>query len=277
MSTPATPVTTEQSAAAPAPAVGTAEYNAAMTARAAAAGIETPAAAPAAKPTKPEGIPDKFWDAEKGEVRVADLAKSYAELEKTRAPAAPAAPAPAADPAAAAAVAQAGFDIATLETEYAEKGSITPETRAALAAKGITASMVDSYIAGRQALADKYDRTAFEVAGDEAKFNAMAKWATNGLKPSELTAYNAAVVSGDVERMKLAVAGVRAKYEAANGVAPNLITGDTGTVTDVAGFANREEMKAAIRDPRYKKDAAYRKSVEQRMVASAWNQVQVLR
>jgi hypothetical protein len=31
---------------------------------------------------KPEGLPDKFWDAEKGEVRVDALVKSYTELEK---------------------------------------------------------------------------------------------------------------------------------------------------------------------------------------------------
>lgn len=37
-----------------------------------------------AKPQKPEGIPDKFWNAEKGEVDVAGLAKSYTELEKGR-------------------------------------------------------------------------------------------------------------------------------------------------------------------------------------------------
>lgn len=31
---------------------------------------------------KPEGLPDKFWDAEKGEVRYDALIKSYTELEK---------------------------------------------------------------------------------------------------------------------------------------------------------------------------------------------------
>jgi len=37
----------------------------------------------AAKPTiKPEGIPDKFWDAERGEVRIDALLKSYAALER---------------------------------------------------------------------------------------------------------------------------------------------------------------------------------------------------
>jgi hypothetical protein len=35
-------------------------------------------------PERPEFIPDKFWDAEKGEVRLEGLAKSYGELEKNR-------------------------------------------------------------------------------------------------------------------------------------------------------------------------------------------------
>lgn len=46
---------------------------------------ETPKAPEApAKKERPAHIPEKFWDAEKGEVRVEDLAKSYAELEKAR-------------------------------------------------------------------------------------------------------------------------------------------------------------------------------------------------
>ena len=42
---------------------------------------EQPAAAAAAN-TKPEGVPEKFWDAATGTVRVEDLIKSYCELEK---------------------------------------------------------------------------------------------------------------------------------------------------------------------------------------------------
>lgn len=35
-------------------------------------------------PERPDYIPEKFWDAEKGEVRIDGLAKSYTELEKNR-------------------------------------------------------------------------------------------------------------------------------------------------------------------------------------------------
>jgi len=49
--------------------------------------LRDPAADPAAddgKPQRPDNIPEKFWDAEKGEVRLDELAKSYAELEKAK-------------------------------------------------------------------------------------------------------------------------------------------------------------------------------------------------
>lgn len=51
------------------------------------AGADAPAAAPSAAPpagpvARPEHIPEKFWDADKGEPRVEALARSYAELEK---------------------------------------------------------------------------------------------------------------------------------------------------------------------------------------------------
>lgn len=42
------------------------------------------AAAAAGKPQRPEHIPEKFWNADKGEVNVEAMAKSYAELERTR-------------------------------------------------------------------------------------------------------------------------------------------------------------------------------------------------
>ena len=69
-----------------APKLGTPEYDAA---KAAEFDKRTEEAAQAAKdqtiqpdkPQKPEGVPDKFWDAEKGEVNYAAWSKSTAELE----------------------------------------------------------------------------------------------------------------------------------------------------------------------------------------------------
>ena len=53
----------------------------------AALAAEAPAASPAAAPSlattsRPDYLPEKFWDGAKGEARVEALAQSYAELEK---------------------------------------------------------------------------------------------------------------------------------------------------------------------------------------------------
>jgi len=45
-----------------------------------------PAEPAAAKPERPAHVPEKFWDAETGQVRVDELVKSYTELESGKAP-----------------------------------------------------------------------------------------------------------------------------------------------------------------------------------------------
>lgn len=279
----ADPVKEAPAAAAPAP--GTPEYETAMSAKATERMEPKPVAAPAPiateKPTKPEGLPDKFWNAEKGEADYTGLAKSYSELEKKLgAPAAPVVkpaegqPDPVAD-AAKAAAEKAGIDFSALQTEYAEKKALSPETYAALAAKGFAKGDVDTYIAGKQAQADAYDSAAFTAAGSEEAFKQMSSWASNSMKPAEIEAFNTAVTSGSVETMKLAVAGLRASYEAAKGKDPTLITGTNASGGDV-GYASMAEQKVAQRDPRYKADPAYRASVERKIGASTFHNVQVI-
>lgn len=49
-----------------------------------AAATPAPTAAPVPK-TRPEGVPDSFWDKDKGELKTADWAKSYEELRQAKA------------------------------------------------------------------------------------------------------------------------------------------------------------------------------------------------
>jgi hypothetical protein len=277
---------------------------------------ETPPTQAPQKATKPEGIPDKFWDAEKGEVRVADLAKAHAELERKQGqPAKPVeqpkpAPsiyaqkalladkgiaveeiekltpeqvkakfdelsAPVADPAKAAAEAK-GVDFTKLSDEYAQGGKLSDATYADLAAKGFDKSVVDSYIAGQVALAAQYDQKGITAAGGEKQFAAMQAWAAANVPANELAAYNEAVASMDEGRMTLAVAGMRSRYEAANGTKPNLINGGNTPASGDAPFQSIAEQKAAQSDPRYKTDPAYRAQVYARIAASNYNAVQVV-
>jgi hypothetical protein len=231
--------------------------------------------APAPAPTRPADVPEKFWDATAGKINTDALLKSYTELERARAaPAAaptPPAPAPApgeppaATPPAPPAPAPGKLDIAKLAAEV-EAGGLSPESVAALEAAGFTKDFAENVIQGQKALADRLDSQALEKAGlDKAKFDELAGWAATGLTTAEQDAFNKAM-RGPVEQRALFLAGLKAKYEAANGVPPTLLNGGGGGGNAAEGaYASRAEVVVAMSDPRYAKDPAYRADVERRI------------
>jgi len=222
----------------------------------AAAGGDQPPANNA--PERPSWLPEKFKSAE-------DMAAAYAELEKKNSAPKPDAGTPPADAAAAAAqVAAAGLDFSALTTEYQTSGALSDETYAALAAKGIDKGTVDSYIAGQEALAQQAIDGVLNEFGGADEYSKMVSWATTGLPANEVAAFNHAMDNGTVDSIKLTIAGLKARYEAANGKEPNLLGGGNGdSNTDV--FRSTAEMTAAMRDPRYKADPAYRRDVQEKL------------
>jgi len=225
----------------------------------------SPTPAPTAA-TRPEHVPEKFWDAATGQVRTEELLKSYTELERAKpAEAAPGAPDAAAQ--AAAAVSSAKLDMSTLSQEYATSGALSDASYAALASAGFDKGTVDTFIAGQAALAAQQEQAGYALAGGQEAYTAMASWAATAFTPAELTAYNQAVASGPVAT-KQAVLALKAQYEAAVGKDPQLLSGNSAV--DNSGdqpFASRAEVTAAMRDPKYKSDPAYRALVERRIGA----------
>jgi hypothetical protein len=235
-----------------------------------AAGIKPEPSQPNAAPQRPEHVPEKFWDAAKGQVNTEALLKSYGELEKGKA-ATPAAdpPKPAdGDPAAAAAakaVTDAKLDMNALSAEVAANGELSEASYEALAKVGFDKDTVNTFIAGQQALATQRDNQGFELAGGKDQFIAMAKWAQANLSADEQSAFDTAV-QGTPAQMKQAILSLRTQYQAANGSNPTLIQGGGGNGSGSEGaFASRAEVTAAMRDPKYKADPAYRAEVERRI------------
>lgn len=223
-------------------------------------------------PQRPEGVPEKFWDAEKGVVNTEALLKSYTELEKTRGkPAEPqqtqAQATPDADPndQAAAAAEQAGLKLSELETQWRADGKLSEENMAKLAKAGFSEQDVATYIAGRQALMAQYDNEVMAATpGGSEKYGEMVEWAKANLTDADIKAYNDAVSSGNAAQAKLAVAGLGAKFMAAVGNEPDLSAGRTNTSpTDV--YESIAQMKADMADPRYEKDPAFRAKVQAKL------------
>lgn len=226
---------------------------------------------------RPEWLPEKFDSPEA-------MAKSYAELEKKfsseRKPEAEEKPAEAEseeapndlkiEKAAQETVENAGFDFDALGKEYAENNGLTDETYEAMEAKGLPRNVVDAYLAGQKAIGEKIVNELAAVAGGPEGFKAAQEWASQNLTEAELTGYNKAIDTQDYATAKIIMAGIVAQQKAAVGSDPNLVKGASGGSSrgGAQPFASNAEMTAAINDPKYQTDPAYRELVARRIAAS---------
>lgn len=259
------------------------QHDAAMVAKVDAAHAASTPAVPAsqapAAAVRPEGIPEKFWDAEKGVVKVEDLAKSYAELERSRAapdaskgvPDAVTAAAKAGEDAAkAAGVDTKSLDFDALAASFAANGALTDADYASLKAQGITKELADAHIVNAQRVAALESQLAVSevhaLVGGADKYSAMLQWAGVNLTAAEQSAFDTAVV-GTPESRQMAINSLKSRHRAALGSDPKLVTGDGRSAASSAAFQSRAEVTAAMRDPRYKADPAYRADVERRVGA----------
>lgn len=239
-------------------------------------------------PSRPAWLPEKFKSPE-------DMANAYKELETKLGSNAslPPTPPPSADPqpttdvnkipdaptadqtAAKETVEAVGLDFTKLGEEYQTSGSLSDATYKTLESKGIPKDVVDAYIAGQTALAEKSQQEIYGTIGGADNYKAMLAWAVTGVSEEAKAAYNDAVQSGNTNTAKLAVQGLYAQYTATNGKAPNLLQGNNGAASANAGaFQSYYEVTLAMSEKdslgrtRYQVDPAYRQSVADRLARS---------
>ena len=230
-----------------------------------------PADAPADddKTARPDNVPEKFWDAEKGEVNTAALLKSQQDLEakflgnddkgddvdaKDEA-----------DPKDDATPAQA-VAIEDAEVEWAENGELSIDTYKALEDAGYSPELVDRYIAGQEAMANAVTSKAHALTDGAENYGKMAEWAEENLTDDEIASFDLQVTNP--ETMEYAIQQMFAKYQAEADVEPTLIGGDTNVVTTGDYFKNSAEMVKAINSPEYKSDVNVQREVEQKIANS---------
>lgn len=148
-------------------------------------------------------------------------------------------------------------------------GELTDEWYTKLADKGYPKELVDEYIAGQKAIGAQSDNSAYELVGGQEAYDKMVEWASTNYDDSQVKAYNDAIDSGDAARRDLAIGALRAAYERANGVMPaRRVGGSSPANAGVAPFESEAQVTAAMRDPRYREDPAFRAEVERRLVVS---------
>lgn len=242
--------------------------------------VVDPHAKPDNRPQRPEGVPEKFWDAAKGEVRVDALTQSYAELEaklsgKQETPAEPAADAADVEvkngkivKKEEAAVEEAAANpltetITAAATEFTSEGKFTEETATKLAELGIPPEVQSVYLAGLSALQEQQTAKVHGFVGGEENYNAMAQWAAQTLSDAELDAFNTALDNPALAEN--AVSGLFARYSKAAPSEGRKVAPVNGAATTGDIFNTREEMTQAMSDPRYGKDVIYQREVVEKL------------
>ena len=101
-------------------------------------------------------------------------------------------------------------------------------------------------------------------AGGEQAYANIINWSKSNLDKSAISAFDQVVETGSIEAIKLAVSGLKAEYDKANGVEGRMVTGKAPTKSgDV--FRSQQELVAAMNDPRYDRDPAYRQDIIEKL------------
>ena len=97
-------------------------------------------------------------------------------------------------------------------------------------------------------------------AGGEQAYDSLVQWASQNLDQNSINAFDSIINTGSVDAIKIAVNGLKAQYQDANGYEGKMYTGKAPQDTkDV--FRSQAELVRAMNDRRYDNDPAYRQDV----------------
>ena len=209
---------------------------------------------------RPNWLPEKFKSAE-------ELAKAYSELEKKMSAPQEEQTSEPVDEAV-----EQPQDMQQLDKyydEFIEKNELSEKSYEELDALGLPRDLVDGYIAGQKALADNDVSEVQNVVGGQDNYAQLLEWSSKNLSQSEKDAFNNTIDNGSTEQVKMAVQGLMGRAGmTADNPQQNLFEGSVdNTNTDV--FGSVAQVTDAMNDPRYQKDPAYRKEVEDKLARSS--------
>lgn len=102
------------------------------------------------------------------------------------------------------------------------------------------------------------------IVGGDGAYKQMIEWAGSNLNEQEINMYDQVMDSGNPAAAYFAVQALAARFQDAKGVDGNLITGKAPTASQ-KGFRSQAELVAAMSDPRYDNDPAYRDDVMKKL------------
>jgi hypothetical protein len=170
---------------------------------------------------------------------------------------------------------EAGIDFQEMNVRWQQSGTLESGDYDQLAEAGFNRDMVDAYLSGLQykaaqdtALSVKEVTSIKESLGGEAEYNKMIQWAGANLPPEEIEGFNQIINTQPMSAVKMAVAGLHARYTAVEGREPRLIGGRASKGSSDK-FESTAQLVEAMSDPRYSKDPAYQRKVQEKLGRSS--------
>jgi hypothetical protein len=156
---------------------------------------------------------------------------------------------------------------------YANDNKLSPETIEKFSSMS-SQDLVNAYLELQQAnpqpqtqavdVSQADINTIQNSVGGEAEYSKITQWAADNLDQQKVSAFDSLIETGNVQAIKLAVAGLKSEYENANGYEGRMLTGKASqSSSDV--FRSQAQLVEAMSDPRYETDPAYRLDIIEKL------------
>ena len=163
---------------------------------------------------------------------------------------------------------------------YANNGALSEETISRfteMSSQDLVNAYMEMYENGQvnnqapaQELSEAQVNSVMNAAGGEANYNQVIEWAASNLGDRQIDAFDSVVDSGNPAAIGIAFQGLQAAYQEANGYEGRMLQGRAPSSAGEV-FRSQAELVAAMGDPRYDTDPAYRADVVEKLNNSDLN------
>ena len=108
------------------------------------------------------------------------------------------------------------------------------------------------------------------AAGGEANYDRVVQWAADNLPDSQVNAFDSVVDTGNPAAIGSAFQGLQSAFNESNGYEGRMLQGRAPSSSGET-FRSQAELVAAMGDPRYENDPAYRADVVAKLEQSDLN------
>ena len=156
---------------------------------------------------------------------------------------------------------------------YANDGTLSEETIerfSEMSSQDLVNAYMEMYENGQVNTAQAAEMSEAQVnsvmnaAGGEANYNQVVEWAASNLADRQIDAFDSVVDSGNPAAIGIAFQGLQSAYNEANGYEGRMLQGRAPSSAGEV-FRSQAELVAAMGDPRYDTDPAYRADVVEKL------------